>query len=153
MIVRMPGQAGSRPAVNDLTHVKDLLPTFLAVAGVADPGNTYRGTTVNPMTGLSLLPRLEGKQVTDVRAGQPLADELFGGRYVIRDQWKLVSVQAPFGDNSWALYDLRGDRGETRNLIAEQPAVAARLVKDYDAYAKNVGVVWAPVPSGRPPSP
>jgi arylsulfatase A-like enzyme len=153
MIVRMPGQTDSRAALHDLAHVKDLLPTFLAAAGVSAPGSSYRGAAVNPITGLSLLPRLEDRASGDVRAGQALADELFGGRYVIRDQWKLVSVQAPFGDNSWALYDLRTDRGETRNLIAEQPGIAAGLVQDYDAYAKSVGVVWLPVASGRPPAP
>ncbi|WP_020656102.1 arylsulfatase [Massilia niastensis] len=153
MIVRLPGQAAGRSALNDLTHVKDLLPTFLAAAGIPDPGASYQGKAVNPITGLSLLARLEGKGSADVRTGQVLADELFGGRYVIRDGWKMVSVQPPFGDNSWALYDLRSDRGETRNLIAEQPEIAARLNQDYDAWAKRAGVVWLPLASGRPPAP
>ncbi|RJG11615.1 arylsulfatase [Massilia cavernae] len=153
MIVRMPGQAAGRKALSDLTHVKDLLPTFLAAAGIPDPGASYQGKAVNPITGLSLLPRLDEKESADIRAGQVLADELFGGRYVIRDQWKMVSVHPPFGDNSWALYDLRSDRGETRNVIAEQPEIAARLTQDYDAWAKRAGVVWLPVASGRAPAP
>jgi arylsulfatase len=153
MIVRMPGQTTGRPALGDLTHVKDLLPTFLAAAGIADPGASYQGKVVNPITGLSLLARLEDRANAGPRSGQVLADELFGGRYVIRDQWKMVSVQPPFGDNSWALYDLRSDRGETRNLIAEQPDVAARLSQDYETWAKRAGVVWLPLASGRAPAP
>lgn len=153
MIVRMPRQTTGRAPLNDLTHVKDLLPTFMAAAGIPDPGASYQGKAVNPITGLSLLARLEGKAGADPRSGQVLADELFGGRYVIRDQWKLVSVHPPFGDNSWALYDLRSDRGETRNLAAEQPEVAVRLSQDYETWAKRAGVVWLPVPGGRPPAP
>jgi arylsulfatase len=153
MIVRMPRQTAGRAPLNDLTHVKDLLPTFMAAAGIPDPGASYQGKAVNPITGLSLLARLEGQASADPRLGQVLADELFGGRYVIRDQWKMVSVNPPFGDNSWALYDLRSDRGETRNLIAEQPDVALRLGQDYEAWAKRAGVVWLPVPSSRPPAP
>jgi arylsulfatase len=153
MIVRMPRQTAGRAPLNDLTHVKDLLPTFMAAAGIPDPGASYQGKAVNPITGLSLLARLEGQASADPRLGQVLADELFGGRYVIRDQWKMVSVNPPFGDNSWALYDLRSDRGETRNLIAEQPDVALRLGQDYEAWAKRAGVVWLPVTSGRPPAP
>jgi arylsulfatase len=125
----------------------------MAAAGIPDPGASYQGKAVNPITGLSLLARLEGQASADPRLGQVLADELFGGRYVIRDQWKMVSVNPPFGDNSWALYDLRSDRGETRNLIAEQPDVALRLGQDYEAWAKRAGVVWLPVTSGRPPAP
>lgn len=153
MIVRMPRQTTGRAPLNDLTHVKDLLPTFMAAAGIPDPGASYQGKAVNPITGLSLLARLEEKTNAAPRAGQVLADELFGGRYVIRDQWKLISVQPPFGDNSWALYDLRSDRGETRNLIAEQPDVAVRLGQDYEAWAKRAGVVWLPTTSSRPPAP
>ncbi|QBE61935.1 arylsulfatase [Pseudoduganella lutea] len=153
MIVRLPGQTNGRPALHDLAHVKDLLPTFLAAAGIADPGATYAGKAVNPITGLSLLARLDGADGPDVRAGQVLADELFGGRYVIRDGWKMVSMQPPFGDNSWALYDLRNDRGETRDLAAAQPEIADRLRRDYDAWAGQAGVVWLPIPSKRPPAP
>jgi arylsulfatase len=153
LIVRLPGQAAARPALGDLAHVTDLLPTFLAAAGIADPGASYKGTAVNPITGVSLLGRLDGSTDGAPHGGQVLADELFGGRYVIRDQWKLVSIQPPFGDNSWQLYDLGSDRAETRNLAAERPEIVARLGQDYAAYAARVGVVWVPLASRRAPAP
>lgn len=154
MIVRLPGQSSAKAASRDIAHVSDLLPTFLDAAGIAVPGTSYKGATVKPVTGVSLLPQLGGRATTAARGPDAvLADELFGGRYVIRGQWKLVSVPAPFSDNRWALYDLSKDRGETRDVIASHPEIAAQLIKDYDDYARRVGVVLAPIAAPRAPAP
>jgi arylsulfatase len=88
-----------------------------------------------------------------LHAGQPLADELFSGRYVIRDQWKLVSVQAPFGSSDWQLYDVSTDRGETIDLAAAHPDIAADLAAAYDAYATRSGVIAVPAVLSRAPAP
>lgn len=154
MIVRLPGQTMRRTAVADVVHVSDLLPTFLEAAGIANPGTTYQGRTVKPITGLSLLARLQDRTASGPRgASDVLADELFTGRYLIRDRWKLVSVQAPFGDNRWQLFDLRTDRGETTDVIGANPALAAQLIAEYDAYATRVGVQYTPGNLGRAPAP
>lgn len=154
MVVRMPGQTTQKAAIRDVTHVSDLLPTFLEAARIANPGTSHQGRAVKPITGLSLLARLQDRTGNGPRgAADVLADELFASRYVIRDRWKLVSVQAPFGDNSWSLYDLTTDRGETTDLIAANPVVAAQLMADYDAYAARVGVVAAPGTPPRAPAP
>lgn len=154
MVVRLPGQSAQKPAIGDLAHVSDLLPTFMEAAGIANPGTTYGGRTIKPITGVSLLARLQDRTTTSPRGSTAvLADELFTGRYVIRDGWKLVSVQAPFGDNSWELYNLRTDRGETTNVIGANASLAAQLAAEYDAYAARVGVISTPASLGRAPAP
>lgn len=60
-IVRLPGQNRPEPALRALTGIQDLLPTFLEVAGVPNPGNVYKGQPKNPITGVSLLPLLTGR--------------------------------------------------------------------------------------------
>jgi protein-S-isoprenylcysteine O-methyltransferase Ste14 len=50
------------------------------------------------------------------------------------------------GDGQWRLYNLARDPGETTDLSASEPAVKARLLAEYDAYAKRVGVL--PMPEG-----
>ena len=88
-----------------------------------------------------------------------MAGELFGGRYVRNGRWKAVSVMQPFSDNTWELYDLGNDRGETRNLAATHPDVLQRMVKHYDDYEKATGLLFVPNASmpdtrfGKPPLP
>lgn len=154
MIVRLPKQVARKTTLDDMVHVSDLLPTFLDAAGIANPGTTYGGHAVHPITGVSLLARMEDRSTSPARGrADVLADELITGRYVIQDQWKLVSTPAPFGDGSWELFDLRTDRGETNNLVASYPSLAADLQAAYDAYAARVGVIYTPARVIRGPAP
>ena len=50
----------------------------------------------------------------------------------------------PVGDGQWRLYNLARDPGETTDLSASEPAVKARLLGEYDAYAKRMGVLSMP---------
>ncbi|MDM0116943.1 hypothetical protein QTI66_32975 [Variovorax sp. J22R133] len=45
--------------------------------------------------------RLNGGSTSARDETAVVADELFGGRYVIRGHWKAVTITAPFGDNTW----------------------------------------------------
>jgi arylsulfatase A-like enzyme len=79
-IARLPGDHAGHPRFDALTHVTDLAPTFLELAGIADPGTQYKGRTVVPITGRSILPALEGRASRVRGPGVVLADELFGNR-------------------------------------------------------------------------
>ncbi len=144
-IARLPRGAGGRAQLTQLTHVSDLAPTFLELAGVPDPGTRYAGRDVNPITGVSLLPALEARRQSVRAPGAVLVDELFGRRYVRRDNWKLTWLEAPLGTGQWALYDLAADRAEARDLSASRPELVGELVGQWEAYAKRVGVVLGSV--------
>jgi arylsulfatase len=140
-LARLPKSTLVLPAFAGLGHVSDLAPTFLELAGVRDPGSSYKGRAVHPITGHSLLPVLEGR-AGQVRApGEPLADELFGRRYVRTTRWKLSWNEPPYGSGTWALYDIERDRGETTDLARQESAVLRALVGEWDRYARRVGVV------------
>lgn len=142
-IVKMPGsQAGANGAIAELAHVSDLAPTFLELAGVADPGTQYNGRNVFPITGLSMLPLLEGRSTVVRPPGSLLAGELFGSRYVRRDQWKLVSVMTPYGDNQWELYDVSSDRAESNNVFTTNTDIASQLIQEWNGYEQRVGVIY-----------
>ncbi|HEY6877429.1 MAG TPA: arylsulfatase [Polyangiales bacterium] len=140
-IAHLPKQKLPRLSYRGLTHVSDLAPTFLELAGAKDPGTQYKGRTVNPITGKSILPRLESRALGVHPAGTVLADELFGRRYVRRDQWKLLWVEPPYGSGDWALYDLSHDRAESQDVSAQHPEIASELRAEWDAYVARVGVV------------
>lgn len=145
-IVRMPRQRHSLPMLSEVTRAVDLLPTFMALAKVSDPGGSYAGRTVHPITGVSLLPALKGSQSLVRPRGTVIAGELFGSRFVRRDHWKLVSIMPPFGDNSWQLFDLTNDRGEIYDLAGVRTDIATELSQQWDQYAKDVGILFSPVP-------
>ncbi|AUX28948.1 arylsulfatase [Sorangium cellulosum] len=142
-IARLPGQHHAKPQFDGTTHVVDFLPTVLELAGVPNPGNTYKGREVVPISGRSILPVLDDR-ATAVRApGEALIWEHGNHRYVIRDNWKLLWLGAPYGPTprAWTLYDLATDRGEINDVSAAHPEVAAELAAAWTQYAKGRRVI------------
>lgn len=113
-------------------NVMDVAPTVLDLAGVsqAAPGK-------QAIRGLSWKPLLTGKASAVYRADQSVGSELFGGRSLRQGDWKLLDR----GDGVWRLFDLANDPGETRDLAAGEPRRTAALIKAYEDYASQVGVV------------
>ena len=127
-------------------RVDDLAPTFLAAAGLPLPTGDAQHL---PITGQSLLSMLRGEEAG--RAPQ-VGGELFGQPYVRDGNWKLVSAYAPDGrppkpdePYRWRLYDLASDRGETRDLSAEQPQRVDALKAAWRRYVEWAGVIEPPV--------
>jgi arylsulfatase len=172
-IVRLPGQKEAAPRSDAVVTIRDLVPTFLDVAGVAQPGDTYRGRAVQPIQGKSMLPFLQGR-ADQVHADDAVfADENSGEAYVRQGEWKAVLMtkqhtnQFEKGDRqntkhiaallagdmkraaelrarypaTWSLYNIRNDRGETRDLAAERPDVLRKMQDLYAEYRRTNGVV------------
>jgi hypothetical protein len=99
----------------------DVFATALAAAGVPMP-------TDRTYDSVNLIPYLTGE-----KAGAP-HERLFwrnGSQLAVRDgNWKLVRAAG----KSDEVYDLATDVAETKDLAAEQPAVAARLAKALNAW-------------------
>lgn len=117
--IQKPGRISHQPG-----HFIDVMPTLLAVAGASYPGK-FNGEKILPMAGASLLPILQG---ADALPPRTLFWQWGRGRAVRHGQWKLVSQ-----GKQWELYDMAGDKTETRNLAGEKP----EMVKELSAlYAK-----------------
>lgn len=145
-IVHMPRALARQGVERGVARVDDLAPTFLALAGIADPGDSYQGQAKHPITGRSMLPMLEGKAV----APRALAGELFGSLYYREGNLKLLGLrpwampgQAP-QPLRWQLFDVSRDRGEVQDLSASDPQTFERLKQAWQGYAREVGVVSAP---------
>lgn len=145
-MVRLPRQTRQLPALTTPTHITDIAPTILEIAGIAQPSGEYAGRSIVPMTGTSLVPSLRSAQAPATMPERTLQGELFAGRWIRDGRWKLVSIRDPFSDNRWELYDISTDRGETRNLAAQHPQVVQRLAQKWNDYARNNGVVQALTP-------
>jgi arylsulfatase A-like enzyme len=127
-----------------LAHINDIAPTLLELAQVARPSGSYQGQAVEPMTGSSLLPALQG-QVQHVHpADKAIGYELSGNQAVFKGDLKLIKNIPPVGDGLWHLYDIRNDPGETKDLQSQMPDVFIAMQADYAAYAKANGVLAMP---------
>ncbi len=143
VIAGVPGvAAGSvQPA---FTRVMDVTPTLLELAQLPVSVNQWHGQPVEPVTGRSLLPLLQGKAQQVYGEDEPVGFELSGSSALYKGRYKLGRVLPPMGDGRWHLYDLVADPGETRDLANAMPEAFAAMQADYAAYAKANGVLPMP---------
>lgn len=149
IVAGVPGMPANR-IQPDFTHVSDIVPTLLDLAGVARPGSSYQGRPVEPLTGTSLLPVLTGAAGPVHGPDEAIGYELSGNQALFKGDLKLVKNLPPLGDGQWHLYDIRQDPGETRDLQQQRPEVFRALQADYAAYARANGVL--PMPEGYEPT-
>ena len=134
---------------HSLTHVSDVVPTLLDLAGVQHPGTSYKGQTIYPLTGHSLMPVIQGKATRVRGPDEVLGYELSGNRALFKGDYKLLSNLAPVGDGQWHLYNISQDPGETHDLQHEMPELFQSMQADYAKWAKANGVL--PMPEGYDP--
>ena len=139
LIMAGPGIAPQR--ITSPAMITDIAPTVLAWLEV-DP----KAIAGKPMTGRSLLPVLGGSVACVYGPDESRAVEVSGNSALYLGDYKVTRSVPPMGDGQWRLYNLARDPGETTDLSASEPAVKARLLAEYDAYAKRVGVL--PMPEG-----
>jgi arylsulfatase len=128
LVVHWPKGIAERGALRQTPgHVIDLPPTVMALAGGKWP-NEWKGETVPPPQGKSLLPAL----AKDFAIERESLWWLHQGNRAIRvGDWKLVAVK----DGPWELYDLAKDRSETHDLAAEQPNKVRELAAHWEKFA------------------
>lgn len=114
-------------------HVIDLMPTLLDVAGAGYP-REHRGAPAIPPEGRSLVPSFSG--LASAETQRALFWEHQGNRSVRRGDWKAVAS----GGDAWELYDLRGDRIESRDLAAQHPETVRDLTAAWRSWAERCGV-------------
>jgi arylsulfatase A-like enzyme len=122
LLVKWPQGAPGAPAevLGHLSRHLDVAPTLLARAGIAPPA---------AMQGIDLASAAAGRAEKDLVS---LAEEDHEGnvlRALRGSEWKLIEANPgnPRGLAPEELYQVGKDPGETRNLIAEQPARAGLL--------------------------
>ncbi len=135
MIVHWPaGIERTGVFVREPTHVMDILPSCLEIAGVAYP-ESYEDRELDPVDGVSFVPLMNGGEGDADRA---LFFEHEGHRAARHGDWKLVANRG----GAWELYNLADDPFEVHDLAGAEPEKAAELKAMYGAWAKAHGVRW-----------
>ena len=127
------------------THVIDILPTVLEVAGIEKPKD-WKGEPIPEAPGKSLVPAF----AKDQTISRPSLWWLHEGNKAIRiGDWKLVAAK---GD-PWALYDLKTDRAEQNDLAEKNPEKVKELAdhwqKQTDDFTNLVKKTLADQPAGK----
>ena len=125
------------------SHLIDIMATCVDLADAKYP-KTYRGETITPMEGKSLVP---------VFANKPIEREFLfweheGNRAIRVGDWKLVTRGKPGQENvNWELYNLAEDRSELNDLSKEQPEKLQSMIKLWTEQANRTKVI--PWPNGK----
>lgn len=136
---------------NGITHkfstIMDIAPTLLEMAGVTHPAPTYKGREVVGMRGRSMVPWLNGDTVSIHIADFVEGWEMSGRAAIRKGNWKAVYLPAKqsgpsrAGADKWELFDLDKDPGEIHDLSEQSPDVLRELLKLWDQYVMETGVV------------
>jgi arylsulfatase A-like enzyme len=116
----------------------DIMATVVAASGAKYP-SAYKGRTIVPMEGQSLLSVLQGKEQPVHH--EPIFWEHEGNSAVRMGNLKLVCEYQAGKPKKWELYDLSKDRSELHDLSASMPDQVFKLSKAYEQWAERAGVV------------
>jgi arylsulfatase A-like enzyme len=119
LIASGPGlPPGSHPA--EAVSLVDIAPTVASLAGLA----RFDGD------GIAILPPAAHLRSLYSESFAPLLDFGWSPLRTMRSgDWKYIAAPKP------ELYDIKSDPGETRNVVAEQPARAAEMARQVEAIA------------------
>ncbi len=131
LIVRWPGVVEPGSITRKPAQLIDIMPTLLEAAGTSYP-DTYKGHSILPMEGKSLMPLLKGNEYTP---RQPMFWIYDGHRAVRKDQWKLVGERG----KPWELYNIQKDRTEMNDMAEEHPTLVQELETLYNRWAERTG--------------
>ncbi|KAL4922078.1 alkaline-phosphatase-like protein [Aspergillus aurantiobrunneus] len=145
------------------TTVMDFVPTFLDLAGIPPlqaSGNVpramakFRGRNVHEVKGKSWVPFFAREESVEEdptwaihSSAEPIGWELFARGALRKGDWKIVHFAktqggAGEGDDGWELFNVVEDPGETKDLAQEEPQKLQELLKCWDEYVVDCGVVW-----------
>ena len=131
--------------IKSFLFLTDITPTFLDYAGVHHPGSTYKGHEVHPMMGKSIRPILNGSAESIHGADEAIGSEMFNGTGVYKGSW-LAMRPGDDPTGKWQLYNIVTDPAQNNNLAQIHPDIVQQMMKDYQKYAQEVGVV---IPTGE----
>ena len=137
MIISGPGVKGSGVIDSSYMTIMDLAPTFLDLAGAKYPDDG----SVRPMLGESMISFLSGDDDRIHDEDYVTVMHHRGRALVRKDRWKIVTMDPPFDESKFELFDVISDPGETNNLAESEPEIYSELLDTWRTERKNLGIV------------
>jgi arylsulfatase len=117
--------------------IMDLAPTFLDLAGAKYPDDG----SVRPMLGESMTSFLSGDDDRIHDEDYVTVMHHRGRALVRKGRWKIVTMDPPFDESKFELFDVISDPGETNNLAESEPEIYSELLDTWRTERKNLGIV------------
>jgi arylsulfatase len=125
---------------DDFISVMDLAPTILEFAGIDHSEKEYDGREIYTMDGISLISWLDGTEESAHNLDEAHCWELYGRRGVRKGDWKAELFDAPYGKDTWELYNIKVDPAELNDLALDNPEKLGELKAEWDIYAAEYNV-------------
>jgi arylsulfatase len=143
MVISWPRKIAERGVRRQFTHLVDVTPTILDLAGIKPP-ESLNGVAQQPFDGISFAYSFADAKVPEKPRTQYF--EVFGNASLYRDGWLAASPvmalgrpggAAPALAETWELYDLRSDSSQTVNVAARYPDKLRELRQVFDEEARR----------------
>ncbi|KAL1713554.1 alkaline-phosphatase-like protein [Schizophyllum commune] len=145
MVAKWPTSTQAAAQASGITHnfgtVMDIAPTLIEMAGLKHPAPSYQGREIVRMRGKSMLPWVKGAAQATHAQDFINGWETCGRAACRQGDWKIVFIPKPKGPERWQLYNLREDPGEIHDLAEARPDKMAELLKLWDQYVLETGVI------------
>lgn len=137
MIIAGPG-VNHRNNMNDsYATVMDIAPTLLEIADAEYPDDG----SVRPMLGESMASLLAGDADRVHDEDYVTVFSHRGRSYVRKGDWKIVTMNGPFDEADFQLFNLATDPGEVNDLRAAEPEKFAELLDIWQVQRKELGII------------
>jgi len=136
-VVAGPGVGASSVIDSTYFTVMDLAPTILEIAGADYPSDG----SVEPMLGRSLRPFLAGDSTTV--HDDDYVTTLFhsGYAYLRQGDWKISTLEPPFDEGDFELFNLADDPGETTDLAESHAEKYEQLLELWREERVELGII------------
>ncbi len=137
MIVAGAGVAARGSIDSTYLTVMDLAPTFLEVAGARYPDDA----SIAPMLGKSAVAFLAGN--ADSVHAEDYVTTLYhkGVAYLRQGDWKISTLEPPFDEANFELFNLADDPGEANDLSLTRAEKYAELTALWRIERKKLGII------------
>lgn len=125
---------------NAFCFFTDIAPTIYDLVGLSTSANEGYA----PITGKSMLPHITDINLPVYGKNEGVGLESGNSSAYFLNGYKIVKNNIPYGDNTWHLYYLPDDPGETKDIAATHPILFQNLLSEYQNYAVRVGVIQMP---------
>jgi arylsulfatase len=139
LIISGPGVSRKDEISHDFLSIMDLAPTFYELAGTSYP-ESYKGKTVYPLKGKSLLPFLSGKATGIHSPEYVFGMEHYGHAMIRKGDWKITNIRSPLQEENFRLFQVSEDQAEMHDLKDLEPEKYRELLNEWRKYSSEISL-------------
>jgi len=146
LVMAGPGIAKRDQKTDEFVFVTDLTPTILSLAGVEAHGGNWKDKPVEGIVGKDFSRFLSNDENDIHDASTAIGYELGGNRALFKGDYKVVFNRSAVNDQTWHLFNIKTDPGETKDLANDEPLRFKEMLNDYEEFVRENNVL--PMPEG-----